>query len=195
MIRILDRLARQGVPVRASDAPRPEHHLERARIRAEQLADDAGRGEMLDDAREAVIDAYTARLGNMNLWTSGVATGVPYSPRDRADSQAALLDLVTAAVTEDLLEASDVRLLGDDGQLILDLPTLAMRASSGDRVGMLPRVLRVIGAVALAGLVFLIAAGVTEDLVVALFGASVVVLLLWLSVFGPGWWERRGQTR
>jgi hypothetical protein len=102
---------------------------------------------------------------------------------------------VTAAVTEDLLEASDVRLLGDDGQLILDLPTLAMRASSGDRVGMLPRVLRVIGAVALAGLVFLIAAGVTEDLVVALLGASVVVILLWLSVFGPGWWERRGQTR
>jgi hypothetical protein len=143
VIRILDRIARQGVPVRASEGRRPERHLELARIRAERLADDAGRGEMLDGAREVVIDAYAARLGDASLWTSLVAASVPYSPRDRAESQAALLDLVTAAVTEDLLEASDVRLLRDDGQQILDLPTLAMSVSSGDRVGMAPRVLPV----------------------------------------------------
>ncbi len=207
-MRILDHIARQGVPIRASDGRRPERELERARIRAEQLADDAGRGEMLDEAREVVTEAYTARLGDAGLWAYLIATSVPYSPRDRADSQAALLDLVTAAVTEDLLEASAVRLLRDDGQRLLDLPTLVSDVRSG--IGAAPgavadayrrddpttrRVLHLIGTIALAALIFLIVAGATEDLVIALLVASVVVVLLLLSVYGPGWWERRGRAR
>lgn len=207
VVRILDHLGRHGAPIRASDGRRPERRLERARIRAEQVADDAGRGEMLDEAREVVIDAYTARLAGAGLWTSFVATSVPYSAQDRAESQAAILDLVTAAVTEDLLEASAVRLLRDDGQAILDLPTLVTEPGSGDGTAgnavvnayrdspTSRRVLNGIGALALAGLVFLIVAGATEEFMLALSLALGVVVLLALSVYGPGWWERRGQTR
>ena len=130
----------------------------------------------------------------------------PTALKTAPHSQAAILDLVTAAVTEDLLEASAVRLLRDDGQAILDLPTLVTEPGSGDGTAgnavvnayrdspTSRRVLNGIGALALAGLVFLIVAGATEELMLALSLALGVVVLLLLSVYGPGWWERRGQS-
>ncbi len=114
-----------------------------------------------------------------------IARGIVPIPRPRS------WILITAAVIEDLLEASEVRLLRDDGEAILDFPTLVYRRDGPTT----RRVLHVIGIIALAGLVFLIVAGATEDVVLALLAASVVVVLLALSVYGPGWWERRGRPR
>ena len=82
--RILHHIAQHGAPIRASDGRRPERDFERARVLAENRADEAGRGKMLDEARE----------------------------------------LVTAAVTEDLLQASEVRPLREDGQRLLNLPPI-----------------------------------------------------------------------
>jgi len=203
--RIIMALARHGAPIRAGTGRRPPPALERARRRAEQRADDAGRAELLAEAREMVTEAYVSRLGDAGLWVSLVGTSVPYSAEDRAASQAAILDLVTAAVTEDLLEPADVRRLREDGSRLLDHPTVVteMRSTSSSAPDLTyrrqypaaQRVLYVTGAVFLVALVFLVVAGATEDLVMAFLVAIVVVLALLLSVVGPSWWERRGRTR
>ena len=87
---------------------------------AEAAADRSGRGELLDEAREAVRDALLRRY--VDQWPSR-PYGSAYHPVARTEDQAAVItaleDAVAVAVTEDLLDREDAAALAGPGMLVL----------------------------------------------------------------------------
>lgn len=196
---ILGRIAEQDAPLWISDSqPRSGLHLAAVRRLANQRADEACRGDMLAGARERVSRAYALRVGDMSLWSAVTAGSLPYSARDRADSQAVLQDLVTAAVTEDLLPWSAVRRLREDGERLLDIAVTdasdppaegPVRAPPEDPFirPLVPAggVARFLGAVLLVGLSFSLVAGATSDAGLGVLAAAAIAISLLISVSGP----------
>ncbi|CAN5803824.1 hypothetical protein BH23CHL8_BH23CHL8_15980 [soil metagenome] len=119
--RILLRLAEEGVPLWGGSPMRAGRDLRPIRGLAERRAIEAGRDELLGEARERVGRAYVARLANMGAWTGIAGFSLPFSARERAESEMVLRDLVTAAVVEDLVPQSAVAALRADGERLLAL--------------------------------------------------------------------------
>lgn len=107
--------------LRAAPVPQSDPETREALvILAEDAADRAGRGELLDEAREAVREAMLRRF--VDYWPM-LPYGSAYHSVSRTDDQAeiiaALEGAVAVAITEDLLAPSDAAALGDPGFRLL----------------------------------------------------------------------------
>lgn len=117
--RLFERLARSDAPLWSGAPLRDERQLRTLREQAEEQAIEAGRIELLDEAHERVANAYATRLGDMGYWTGLFGIPVPFTAQERADSQAVVRDLITAAVVADLLPPLAVEALRADGEHLL----------------------------------------------------------------------------
>lgn len=99
---------------------------EAALAELEAAADRHGRGELLDEARDAVRDALFVGAERV-VPTAAYATNPISTGRveDRVAIFAAIEDAVAVAVTEDLLDAETAAILANPGRRILGLRPLA----------------------------------------------------------------------
>ena len=105
----------------------------------ERLADGAGRGDLLDDACEALTNAVVTRLSSIRTYQYGMVTAGTARAEDQVRIVSVLRDLVAVAVMQDRLEPDDARALAGPGlQLlasrlgVLDDPSLAELATPLD---------------------------------------------------------------
>ena len=105
----------------------------------ERLADGAGRGDLLDDACEALTNAVVTRLSSIRTYQYGMVTAGTARAEDQVRIVSVLRDLVAVAVMQDRLEPDDARALAGPGlQLlasrlgVLDDPSLADLATPLD---------------------------------------------------------------
>jgi len=106
----------------------------------ERLADGAGRGDLLDDACEALTNAFVTRLSSIRTYQYGMVTAGTARAEDQVMIVTVLRDLVAVAVMQDRLEPDDARALAGPGiQLlasrldVLDDPSLADLATPLDQ--------------------------------------------------------------
>ncbi|MEO5966443.1 MAG: hypothetical protein ABIR11_13340 [Candidatus Limnocylindrales bacterium] len=120
MFRVIDQLG----PADLARVPIPRLDIEDREIRLaelERLADHAGRGRLLDDARDALTSALVGRFGDRLPY--------PYSlqplgsPRtvDQAAIVMALRDVVAVSVMEDRLDPADAAALAGPGWRLLGI--------------------------------------------------------------------------
>ena len=93
------------------------------------ILDDAvaahGRDDLLDEACDAVRDAFNARINQANLaGPHGFTTISASRAEDRVEVIAAIEDAVAVAVAEDLLEPRVARALAEPGRALLGLEPL-----------------------------------------------------------------------
>lgn len=197
---LIGRMAERDLPVVIGERMYPDSALRTLREEAEDQADEAGRGELVETARDRITRAYVLQFGDHGLRISyGASSGMATS-RERADSQVVLGDLVLATAVEDLLSASMLEPLRADGERLLGIAAMDSDEPSGfDAAGddpdaltvgrtVGPRLVTAASLVALVALTFLMVAGATEDLGLAAIVASVVAIVLLVSMVGP--WER-----
>jgi hypothetical protein len=85
----------------------------------ERLADAAGRGALLDDAREALTNAVASRIATIRTYPYGMMTAGTARAEDQVAIVRALRDLVAVAVMRDRLEPDDARALAMPGLQVL----------------------------------------------------------------------------
>jgi len=131
----VDRLS--PADLNSAPVPHPDPEQRDALIESLELAADrAGRGDLLDEARDAVREALLRRF--VDQWPTR-PYGSAYHTVSRTDDQASVIsaieDAVAVAVMEDLLDPVDAAILGEPGLLVLggagDLGLLL----AGDRDG------------------------------------------------------------
>jgi hypothetical protein len=115
----IDRLGPQDLDLVALPAPDPEERAARVR-RLEALADEAGRRELLDDARDALQRELLERWTSQLRLAFGAESTMTGRAADRAAAVTALRDLVAVAVMRDRLEQEDADALSEAGLVLLD---------------------------------------------------------------------------
>jgi hypothetical protein len=91
----------------------------------ERVADQRGRGSLLDEARATLREGLAARAATRFRDETGVVGRVTIGrPEDLAQLALALEDAAAVAATEDLLDPRDAAVLADPGRRVLGLDPL-----------------------------------------------------------------------
>jgi hypothetical protein len=113
-----DRLDRYAVPLQ--DPAERAEQLDRLEARAEE----AGRTELLDEARDALERELMERWTSHLRLAYGAESTMTGRAEDRAAAVTALRDLVAVAVMRDRLEPADAEALAERGMWLLDVGSL-----------------------------------------------------------------------
>jgi hypothetical protein len=110
--------------VRIAPGPRDADALVAGRREVERVARLYGRGQLVDEARDAIREALAARATGELVGVMGTRVVSGGRPEDLAGLIAALGDTVAVAVVEDVLAPDVAIALAEPGRAILGLPPI-----------------------------------------------------------------------